>query len=239
MPKTTYPEDLDQRLGDVIRQFREFYQMTQVELAKKVGVTQAYISQLENGQRNSKVAITTLRGIAMALEFESLSAMIEVAEGIPRDALLTRMDSFIEELDEQLEGYPAGVQAPNTDLVVRENRRTYNRPSKFDKAIAAAKAQMKKQRIACDDQLVEAIARGLGPALYNRDARLVSTSQKSELETIKQSFLIRKLGAPDGPELDRAMQNAIRKIGPSNRNKQRSVFYYLLVKELGLESKLV
>jgi len=45
------------------------------------------------------------------------------------------------------------------------------------------------------------------------------------------------MGLKDVPALDRAIQQAIRKIGPANRNKLRSVFYYLLVKELDLESK--
>jgi len=111
--------------------------------------------------------------------------------------------------------------------------------SKFDKVVASAKAQMKKQNIACDDNLLEAIAKGLGPSLYNRDARTVATSQKHELETIKKSFLIKKLGCPDDPALDKAMAQAIKKIGPSNRSKQRPVFYYLLVKELKKESKYV
>ena len=72
--------------------------------------------------------------------------------------------------------------------------------------------------------------------LYNRDARTVATGQKSELKTIRKSFLLGKLQCDDTPELDKAMDDAIDKIGRSNRSKQRPVFYYLLVKTLKKES---
>jgi hypothetical protein len=57
------------------------------------------------------------------------------------------------------------------------------------------------------------------------------------LDRVKKNFLIGKLGLEDGPELDAAMQNVCEQMGSSNRNKFRAIFYYLLVKNLGLESK--
>jgi hypothetical protein len=41
----------------------------------------------------------------------------------------------------------------------------------------------------------------------------------------------------DGPKLDAALKAVCEKMGQSNRNKYRAMFYYLLVKELGAESK--
>lgn len=108
--------------------------------------------------------------------------------------------------------------------------------SKFDAVIARCEKQMKDQKIAIDGPLLAAIGKSLGPSLYNRDALLVAAGQKSELETIKKNYLIKKLGCPDGPALDKAIAKAITKIGKSRRNKMRPVFYYLLVKELGKES---
>ncbi|MGI9606845.1 MAG: DUF2853 family protein [Acidimicrobiales bacterium] len=110
---------------------------------------------------------------------------------------------------------------------------------KFDDAVASAKAQMKQQKIPCNDALLEAVAKSLGPSLYKADARLVATSQKSELATIRKNFLIKKLGCKDDAKLDKAMDKAIAKIGPSNRHKLRSVFYYVLVKEMKKESVFV
>lgn len=108
--------------------------------------------------------------------------------------------------------------------------------SQFDAVVDRCEKQMKEQRISVDRKLLEAIAKSLGPSLYQRDAALVAAAQKSELETIKKNYLIGKLGCPDGPKLDKALDTAIRKIGKSRRNKLRPVFYYILVKELGKES---
>lgn len=48
---------------------------------------------------------------------------------------------------------------------------------------------------------------------------------------------MKKLGLADSPKLDKAMESVVEKLGKSNRNKYRAQFYYLLVKELGQESK--
>jgi len=47
---------------------------------------------------------------------------------------------------------------------------------------------------------------GLGPAIYNLDASKVSGSDDKELETVKNNFLIKKLGLSDGPALDAAIK---------------------------------
>ncbi len=109
--------------------------------------------------------------------------------------------------------------------------------SKLDNAVASCKAQMKACKIPCNEALLRNIAKSLGPSLYRRDSRTVAAGQKSELETIKKNFLIKKLGCKNDAKLDRAIAKAIKKIGPSNRHKLRPVFYYLLVKDLGKESK--
>lgn len=48
---------------------------------------------------------------------------------------------------------------------------------------------------------------------------------------------MKKLGLPDIPKLDHAVEYVIEKVGKSNRNKYRSIVYYELVKELGQEGK--
>ncbi|WP_025740234.1 DUF2853 family protein [Aquimarina pacifica] len=77
---------------------------------------------------------------------------------------------------------------------------------------------------------------GCGPSIYNADAATVSGSDKSELETVKKNFLIKKLGLSDGPKLDEAIASVMEQYGKSNRNKYRAVVYYLLAKHFGKES---
>jgi len=108
--------------------------------------------------------------------------------------------------------------------------------TKFEKVIESCKKQMKAQNIAVDEDLLTKIAKSLSPSIYNRDSALVAAAQKSELETIKKNFLVKKLGCEDGPELDKTIEKAVTKIGKSNRAKLRVVFYYIMVKDLGKEA---
>ncbi len=87
-----------------------------------------------------------------------------------------------------------------------------------------------------DMDLLRKVTIGCGPAIYNADASTVAGSQPEELETVKQNFLIKKLGLSDGPELMEAIHSVIETYGRSERNKYRAVIYYLLTKHFGKES---
>ena len=87
-----------------------------------------------------------------------------------------------------------------------------------------------------DMELLNKVAIGLGPAIYNADAARVSGSDEKELETVKNNFLIKKLGLSDNGELMDAINSVIDKYGRSDKNKHRAVIYYMLAKHFGKES---
>ena len=87
-----------------------------------------------------------------------------------------------------------------------------------------------------DMDLLTKVTIGCGPAIYDADASTVASSQESELETVKQNFLIKKLGLADGPELMEAINKVVEIYGKSERNKYRAVFYYMLTKHFGKEA---
>jgi len=87
-----------------------------------------------------------------------------------------------------------------------------------------------------DMDLLTKVTIGCGPAIYNADSATVASSQDSELETVKNNFLIKKLGLSDGPELMDGLNKAIETYGKSERNKYRAVMYYMLTKHFGKES---
>ncbi|MBW7922262.1 MAG: DUF2853 family protein [Rubellimicrobium sp.] len=87
-----------------------------------------------------------------------------------------------------------------------------------------------------DMDLLTKVTIGCGPAIYNADSETVAASDKSEVERVKTSFLIRKLGLKDGPELDAAIDGVFDAYGRSERNKYRAVVYYMLTKHFGKES---
>lgn len=93
-----------------------------------------------------------------------------------------------------------------------------------------------KCKVEPDMELLKKVTIGCGPSIYDKDAATVAASQPSELETVKQKYLIKKLGLADGPELDAAIQKAIETYGKSERNKYRPVFYYLLCTHFGKEA---
>jgi len=87
-----------------------------------------------------------------------------------------------------------------------------------------------------DMALLTKVTIGCGPSIYNADASTVAGSQRSELETVKNSFLVKKLGLADGPQLMDAINSVIDTYGRSERTKYRAVVYYMLVKHFGKES---
>ncbi|THV57592.1 DUF2853 family protein [Flagellimonas alvinocaridis] len=84
--------------------------------------------------------------------------------------------------------------------------------------------------------LLTKVTIGLGPAVYNLDASKVSGSNEKELETVKNNFLIKKLGLSDGPALTDAINEVIDAYGRSDKNKYRAVIYYMLAKHFKKES---
>ena len=108
--------------------------------------------------------------------------------------------------------------------------------SKFDEVIANCQKQMADKGIDCDETLLTAIAKTLGPSIYNKDSGTVATADKGEMETVRNNFVTKKLGIEDSAAADAAIAAATEKIGSSTPNKLRPVYYYLLVKELGKES---
>ena len=87
-----------------------------------------------------------------------------------------------------------------------------------------------------DLDLLTKVTIGCGPAIYNADASTVASSQESELETVKENFLMKKLGLADSPDLMAAINQVVETYGKSERNKYRAVVYYMLTKHFGKES---
>lgn len=103
--------------------------------------------------------------------------------------------------------------------------------SKRDELIEKYAADIKdKFGESADMELLKKVTIGLGPSVYNADASKVSGGDEKELETVKNNYLIKKLGLADGPALNDAIKTVMEKYGTSNRNKHRAVVYYMLCK---------
>ncbi len=108
---------------------------------------------------------------------------------------------------------------------------------KRDELIAKYAEDLKsKCGMDADMDLLTKVTIGCGPAIYDADAETVAASQDSEIETVKNNFLIKKLGLSDGPELMEAIDKVMETYGKSERNKYRAVVYYMLTKHFGKEA---
>ncbi|MCR8724502.1 DUF2853 family protein [Frigidibacter sp. ROC022] len=108
---------------------------------------------------------------------------------------------------------------------------------KRDELIAKYASDLKEKcGMTPDMALLTKVTIGCGPSIYNDDASTVAGSQKSELETIKENFLMKKLGLPDSPALMEGIDAVLTTYGKSERNKYRAVVYYMLTKHFKKES---
>ena len=101
--------------------------------------------------------------------------------------------------------------------------------------VASALTDVKIYDSGADETLVTAVFKGLGPAVHNKDACLVSCSDPKELDTVRKNFLIKKLGMSESPELDATIKEVCETM-KDTRRKSRVTFYYLLTKKFGKES---
>lgn len=109
--------------------------------------------------------------------------------------------------------------------------------SKRDELIEKYASDLKtKIGVTPDMDFLTKVTIGCGPSIYNRDASTVSGTDDKELETVKNNFLIKKLGMSDSPKLMEGIKSVMEQYGSSERNKYRAVVYYLLAKHFKKES---
>jgi hypothetical protein len=109
--------------------------------------------------------------------------------------------------------------------------------SKRDDLIVKYTADLKdKCGVTANMDLLTKVTVGCGPSIYNADSSTVSGTDPKEIATVKNNFLIKKLGLKDSPDLDKAIDAVIEKYGRSNKNKYIAVVYYLLAVHFKKES---
>ncbi len=101
--------------------------------------------------------------------------------------------------------------------------------------------KVRKYDADADEGTVTSIAKKLGIALQNRDSSLVSCSDSSEIERIRDGFAKKHLGLDDGHSDDEIMEKinevCVQMAGDGG-NKHRVPFYYLLAKNTGTLDKV-
>jgi hypothetical protein len=100
-------------------------------------------------------------------------------------------------------------------------------------------ADIKKYAAKVNEGAVAGIVRHCGIALRSKDASLVAATDPSELKTVRESWLKKKLAlTADDAALDKAIQEVMTKM-KAERAKHRVTVYYLLAEHYGKLDALV
>ena len=93
-------------------------------------------------------------------------------------------------------------------------------------------ADVRRYDSGADEETVGKIVKHLGIALQSKDASLVSCSDPSELDRVREKWCMKKLGATDEAACD-AVITSVCETMADDHHKQRVTFYYLVAKEMG------
>ena len=91
---------------------------------------------------------------------------------------------------------------------------------------------VKKYDGAAKEEHVQKIVNYLGVTLMNNDAKLVSCSDKSELDRVRDGFAAKKLGM-SASEAEAAIEKVCGDMKGEGARKSRVTFYYALAKNAG------
>ncbi|MEZ5870617.1 MAG: DUF2853 family protein [Nitratireductor sp.] len=93
-------------------------------------------------------------------------------------------------------------------------------------------ADVQRYDAGASEDTVKKIVRHLGIALQSRDASLVSCTDPSELDRVREKWCMKKLGLTDEGKCNDVIAKVCEEM-KADRNKQRVTFYYLTAKRLG------
>ena len=88
-----------------------------------------------------------------------------------------------------------------------------------------------------DAGAVDKIVKHLGIALRSRDSSLVSCSDQSELDRVREKWCEKKLGSTSQAGSDEVIAKVCEQMS-GDRSKSRVTFYYLVAKHMGKLSDL-
>ncbi|MEZ5738921.1 MAG: DUF2853 family protein [Burkholderiaceae bacterium] len=98
------------------------------------------------------------------------------------------------------------------------------------------KADIAKYSPVVNEAAVQSIVKYCGIALRSKDASLVSSSDKSELDRVRDGFAKKKLGL-EADAADAGIKQVVEKM-KAERRKSRVTFYYLLAEATNTMGKL-
>jgi len=114
-------------------------------------------------------------------------------------------------------------------VVVKEESQQETKPlSKKEQKIALYKEDILHHFNEVDEEFLAIVVKNLGPSIYRANAEIVSCNKDKELKTVKNNFLVKKLGLSKGDDRLDTMISEVCKELSSTDKKYRATFYYRL-----------
>jgi hypothetical protein len=118
--------------------------------------------------------------------------------------------------------------------------------SNLEEAIEHYVAVCEKLELDVSETLMRGVAKTLGPSIYGEDTARVSGRDEDELARVNKyvtkymgSAIMESTGDLTDEQINGAIDMAIEKMGMSNTNKWRVIFYALIAQHFGCESVFV
>lgn len=127
---------------------------------------------------------------------------------------------------------PKKAAAPKAEKAPAKKAPAKKAAAKSDDAVSAYLEATQKFDADADNAVVTKIEKYLGASLKNKDAKYVSCSDETELETIVKGFMKKKMGVEDKDAAMEKVKAVCTEMKPV-RMKNRVTFYYLLAKNEG------
>lgn len=127
---------------------------------------------------------------------------------------------------------PKAEKAPAEKKAPAKKAPAKKAAAKKDDAVSAYLEATQKFDADADNAVVTKIEKYLGASLKNKDAKYVSCSDETELETIVKGFMKKKMGIDDKDAAMEKVKAVCTEMKPV-RMKNRVTFYYLLAKNEG------
>jgi len=140
----------------------------------------------------------------------------------------------------QVETTPVSTlaKAPTTDMAVSPTAMVTATTSELPESAITYIADVRGYDANADVEIIRKIVNHCGIALKSRDGKFVACSDEAERQTVRESWLVKKLGVSgETAELD-AKVMAVCETMQKDRMKNRVTFYYLIAKNEGLLNTL-
>jgi hypothetical protein len=147
--------------------------------------------------------------------YSEITKRVDIIEEIT----LPKVDEIIKELEDNKE-----IVSPIKDELKQETKPL----SKKEQKIALYKEDILHHFKEVDEEFLAIVVKNLGPSIYRANAEIVSCDKDKELKTVKNNFLIKKLGLSKGDERLDTMINEVCKELSNTDKKYRATFYYRL-----------